>query len=105
MKGGKGRVSAAFTRKGRVALVATTAPRHGNRRIHPGARVRAVRRAYPRLRALGRGLLRANPRSPRLLGIRRRKLRFIAVARRRTIRRRKVLRSYLRYAAVTRGRR
>ena len=34
VKGGKGTVSAAFTRHGRVALVTTTAPRHGNRRVH-----------------------------------------------------------------------
>jgi hypothetical protein len=100
VKGGKGRVSAAFTRGGRVALVTTTAPRHGNRRIHPGTGVRALRRAYPRRRALGRTLLRANPRSPRLFGIRRGKVRYIAVTSRRTIGKRKTLRSYLRYAGV-----
>jgi hypothetical protein len=100
VKGGKGTVSAAFTRKGRVALVKTTAPRHGNRRIHPGTSVRALRRSYPRRRALGRTLVRANHRSPRLFGIRRGKVRYVAVTSRRTIARRKTLRAYLRYAGV-----
>src|SRR4051794_3721385 len=86
VKGGKGAVRAAFTRRGRVALVATTAPRHGNRRIHPGTRVKALRHAYPRARAVGHTLLRANPGSPRLLGVRRGKVRYIAVTSRRTIR-------------------
>jgi hypothetical protein len=100
VKGGKGTVSAAFDRKGRVALVTTTAPHHGNRRIHPGTTTRALARAYPRGRAVGRALLRANPRSPRLFGIRRGKVRYVAVTSRRTIARRKTLRTYLRYAGV-----
>jgi hypothetical protein len=98
VKGGKGTVTAAFTKGGRVALVSTTAPRHGNRRIHPGTRTGALRRAYPHRRALGRTLVRAGPHSPRLLGIRRGKVRYIAVASRRTIARRRALRVYLRYA-------
>jgi hypothetical protein len=102
VKGGKGTVAAAFTRKGRVALVATTAPRHGNRRIHAGARLGAVRRSYPRARALGHALLRANPRSPRLLGVRRGRVRYIAVSSGRVIARPRTLRSYLRLAGVTR---
>jgi hypothetical protein len=100
VKGGKGRVTAAFNRRGRVALVATTAPRHGNRRIHPGTSRSALRRAYPRLRKLGRTLVRANPRSPRLFGLRRRKVRYVAVTSRRIIAKRKTLRRYLRYAGV-----
>src|SRR4051812_4023373 len=103
VKGGKGRVSAAFTRRGRVALVSTTAPRHGNRRIHPGTRLSVARRAYPRRRAIGRSLLRASPRSPRLIGVRRGRVRYIAVASRRTIARRRPLRAYLRYAGAKPG--
>src|SRR5439155_88348 len=80
--------------------VATTAPRHGNRRIHPGTRVKALHRAYPRARAVGRALLRANPRSPRLLGVRRGRVRFVAVASSRTIAARRTLRAYLRSAGV-----
>jgi hypothetical protein len=98
VKGGKGTVSAAFDRRGRVALVTTTAPGHGNRRIHPGTATRALSRAYPRGRAVGRTLVRANPRSPRLFGIRRGRVRYIAVTSRRTIARPRSLRAYLRYA-------
>ena len=100
MKGGGGTVSAAFTRRGRVALVATTAPRHGNRSIHPGTK---HGRASPRLPAPARrsaGRSCAGPRSPRLLGIRRGKVRYVAVTSRRTISRRGLLRAYLRLAGV-----
>jgi hypothetical protein len=105
VKGGGGRVSAAFGRGGRVALVATTAPRHGNRRVHPGTSARALRRAYPRRRAVGRALVRANPRSPRLLGVRGGRVRYVAVAYPRTIARARALRVYLRYAGVIAKRR
>jgi hypothetical protein len=95
-------VAAAFTRKGRVALVATTAPRHGNRRTHPGTRLAALLRSYPRARAIGRALLRANPQSPRLLGVRRGRVRYIAVSSGRSIARPRTLSAYLRYAGVSR---
>lgn len=91
-------MSAAFTRRGRVVLVTTTAPRHGNRRVHVGTRTRALARAYPRRRRIAKALVRANPRSPRLFGIRRGKVSFVAVTSRRTIARPKTLRAYLRYA-------
>jgi hypothetical protein len=95
-----GTVRAAFTRRGKVALVATTARRHGNRRLHPGSRVRALRRAYPRRRAIGRGLVLANPRSPRLIGVHRGRVSYIAVASRSLLRHRAALRRYLRLAGV-----
>ncbi len=98
VKGGKGTVTAAFTRAGRVALVTSTAPRHGNRGTHTGTRLSALRRAYPRARAIGRTLLRANPRSPRLIGLRRGKARYVAVTSRRIVAKRKTLRGYLRIA-------
>lgn len=100
VKGGKGAVWAAFTRKGRVSLVVTTAPRHGNRHVRPGTRVGAMRRAYPRSRAIGRTLVRLSPRSLGLFGIRRGKVRYIAVASRSTVARRRTLRAYLRYAGM-----
>ncbi len=105
VKGGKGTVSAAFDRKGRVALVSTTAPRHGNRRVRPGNASRVIRRAYSRRRAMGRSLVRANPRSPRLIGTRGGRVRFWAVTSRRTIGRPKTLRAYLRYAGVVASKR
>jgi len=96
VKGRRGKVSAVFNRRGRVALVKTTAPRHGNRRIHPGTSVRALHRAYPRLKRVSKTLARANPRSPRLFGLRRKRVRYIAVSSRRTIAARRTLRAYLR---------
>ena len=98
VKGGGGTVRAAFNRKGRVELALTTAPRHGNRRIHPGISTRRLRAAYPRRRAIGRALFRANPRSPRLIGVRRGKVTYIAVAPRKLIGKRKSLSAYLRLA-------
>lgn len=105
VKGGRGTVSAVFSSRrprGRVLLVTTNAPDHGNRRVRPGARVSKLRRAYPRRRRLGRGLYRAGPRSPRLFGVRRGRVRYIAVADRPLIRNRKALRRYLRHAGVRR---
>jgi hypothetical protein len=102
VKGGKGTVSAAFDKHGHVALVTTTAPRHGNRGVHPRSSTRALRRAYPRRRRVARGLVRANRHSPRLFGTRHRRVRFIAVTRRRTLARPRTLRRYLRYAGVLR---
>jgi beta-glucosidase len=103
VKGGRGVVSAVFSkpRSGRSLLVTTTAPAHGNRGVAAGRRSSRLRRAYPRRRRLGRGLYRAGPHSARLIGIRRGKVRFIAVADRRLIGRRKTLRRYLRLAGVT----
>jgi hypothetical protein len=97
----RGTVSAAFDKRGRVALVTTTAKNHGNRRVRPGSRTSRLRRAYRRSRPLGRGLVRAYPTSPRFFGIRRGRVRFVAVTKRRTLARRRTLRAYLRYAGVS----
>jgi triacylglycerol esterase/lipase EstA (alpha/beta hydrolase family) len=100
VKGGRGSVLAAFTRGGRVALVATTAPGHGNRRVLPGTRAAGFRRAYPGRRGLGRSLFRARPHSARLIGLRAGRVRFEAVASRAVIARRRDLRAYLRDAGL-----
>jgi hypothetical protein len=62
-----------------------------------------MRRAYPHSRPLARGLVRAGRRSTRLLGIRRGKVRYIAIASRATIRKRRTLSAYLRRAGVRRA--
>jgi hypothetical protein len=80
VKGSTGTVTAVFSRRGRVALVTTTARGHGNRDLRPGSPARLVGRAYPRRRRLVRGLYRANPHSLRLIGVRRGRVRFFAVA-------------------------
>jgi hypothetical protein len=101
VKGGRGVVSAVFSKRGRSLLVTTTAPAHGNRGVSAGRRSLRLRRAYPRRRAVIRGVYRASPRTRRLIGIRGRKVRFIAVAEPRLIRKHKALEQYLRLAGVT----
>ncbi len=97
-----GSVRAAFTRRGRVALVATTSARHGNRRVRPGRRAAALRSAYPRRRRIARGLFQASPGSPRLIGVRGGRVRYIAVVSRGLLRNRRALEGYLRLAGVER---
>jgi hypothetical protein len=100
VKRSSGRVTAVFSRRGRVALVATTARAHGNRRVRPGSPAGAVRRAYSRRRRVARGVYRANAHSPRLIGVRRGKVRFFAVASRKLVRNRRALTRHLRLAGL-----
>jgi beta-glucosidase len=89
VKRSRGRVSAVFgsrSSRSRALLVVTTARGHGNRRVRVGSSARALRRSYPRLRRVSRGVYRANPSSPRLFGVRRGRVRFIAVAGKRLLR-------------------
>jgi hypothetical protein len=97
VKGSAGRVTAVLSRRGRVALVATTAPAHGNRRLRPGSPARLLHRAYPRARAIARGLYRANAKSPRLIGVSGGRVRFFAVASRALLRNRQALSGHLHF--------
>jgi hypothetical protein len=101
VKGGKGTVSAAFTKKGKVALVAATSSRYGNRKVFPGSKTSRLRRSFPRRKAVGKAVVRANSKSPRLFGVRKGKVRYVAVTSRKTIGKRKTLRAYLRYAGMS----
>jgi hypothetical protein len=100
VKGGKGSLSAAFSKSGRVRLIATTAARGGTRKVLPGSSTAQLRRSYRRRQALGRSIIRAGARSSRIFGVRGGKVRYVAVASPRTIARRKLLRGYLRLAGV-----
>jgi hypothetical protein len=91
----RGVVRAVFTPRRRVALVATTAAGHRSSRLRPGARVR-----HPRRRALSRGVYRAGPRSRKLIGVRRGRVRYLAVASRSLLRHPARLRAYLRRARL-----
>ena len=99
VKRSRGRVSAVFSQRGRARLVITTALAHGNRGVRPGRSARLLR-AYPSRRRIMRGVYRATPRSPRLVGVRRGRVRFTAVVDRRLLRRPRALRRYLRLAGV-----
>jgi diacylglycerol O-acyltransferase/trehalose O-mycolyltransferase len=96
----RGSVRAVFSSRGTVQLVASTATGHGNRGVRPGARLARLRRAYPLRRGLGRGLFRAGPRSRRVIGVRRGRVRYVAVASGRLLGRRAALRASLRRAGL-----
>jgi len=101
VKRSRGRVSAVFGRRSRVELVTSTAKGHGNRRVRPGRSARRLR-ALPRRRRIARGLFRVSPRGRRVVGVRKGKVRFVAVASKRVLRRqnRRVLQRYLRRAGL-----
>jgi len=84
----------------RSRLVLTTARRHGNRRVRPGSSTRALRRAFPGLRRLTRGIFRASRRNPRLFGVRRGRVSFIGVADGRLLRDPRGLRRLVRRAGL-----
>jgi len=103
VKGSSGRVTAVFSRRsarGRARLVVTTATRHGMRGVRRGVGVGRLLQRFPRARRLSRGLYRAGPRSRRIFGTRRGKVRFVGVADLRLLSSRKELRRYLRRAGL-----
>jgi beta-glucosidase len=100
VRGGRGAVKAVLSRRGRSRLVLTTAPGHRFRGLRPGLRFRLAPRAVSRDVVLGRGLYRVAPRSPRLFGVRRGRVRFIGVADRRLLGKPAALRAYVRRAGV-----
>jgi hypothetical protein len=102
VKGARGSVTAVFDRHGRVALITTTSRTHSARRVHTISRTRSLRRAYRRTRAIGRGLLRASRSSHLLFGVRRGRVRFVAVGSRSLIAHRRSLRRYLHLAGLRR---
>jgi hypothetical protein len=103
VKGAPGRVIAVFgsaSPRAKAVLAATTATTHGHRRVRPATSASRLRRAYPALRRIAPGLFRAGPSSRRLIGVRRGRVRFVAVASRRLPVRPGVLRRYLGRAAL-----
>ena len=103
VKGRKGVVKAVFSsrsRRGKSLLVTTTARGHGNRNVRVRSKASRFRRAYPRRKRILKGVYRANPHSPRLFGVRRGRVTFIAVASKKVLRSRRALRRYLRLAGV-----
>ena len=94
---GGGQVRAAYGRRGRTRLVLTTAHGHRARRVRPGARRRAVRRAFPAARAAGAGRLRTGR---IVFGVRRARVRYLAVADRATATRPRLLARRLRAAGA-----
>jgi hypothetical protein len=103
VKRSSGRVTAVFSRRlarGRARLVTTTAPRHRLRSVHRGSGVGRLLRRFPGARRLSSGIFSAGPRSRRIFGIRRGKVRFVGVADARLLRNRRELARYLRRAGL-----
>ena len=99
----RGRVTAVFSsraRRARAKLVVSTARGHGNRGVRVGSRAARFRRAYPNRVRVGRGIYRARRGSPRLFGVRRGRVRFIAVASRSVARSAVLMRRHLRTAGL-----
>jgi hypothetical protein len=103
---GGGRLVVAFSKRGRARLVVTTARRHRARRVRRGARLRTVLRTYPRARRVSRGLyvVRRRRAGSLVIGIGRRRVRFVAVTARRDARSPRRLRVFLRRAGLRRAR-
>ena len=102
VKNSRGHVTAAFTRPQRAGLVLSTARGHGTKGVWAGRRASRLRRAFPRRIRLRRGLYRAGPRSRLLVGTRRGKIAFVAVASRGVLKKTRTVRGYLRLAGVRR---
>jgi lysophospholipase L1-like esterase len=86
-KGG-GQLTAVFSsrrRRARVVFVATTAPGHRIRGVHPDSSRAAMARAYRKRVRLTRGLFLSSPRGTSLLGVSRGRVSFVAVTRRGTL--------------------
>jgi hypothetical protein len=95
----KRRVMSVFTKAGKLGLVVSTARDHKGRRVGTGARVRRIRKSTKRA---GRGLrVRRLKGGARLIyGVRRGRVRYVAVATRKVGGNRKRLRAHLRLAGV-----
>lgn len=102
VKGSQGTVTAAFTRPQKVGLVLSTARGHGTRGVWAGRRVSRLQRAFRHRKRIARGLYRAGSRSRLVVGTRRGKISFVAVASRGVLKKRRTLRGYLRLAGVRR---
>ena len=102
MKNSRGTVTAAFTRGQKVGLVLSTARGHGTKGVWAGRRASRLRRAFRNRKRIARGLYRAGPRSRLVVGTRRGKIAFVAVASRGVLKKRRTLRGYLRLAGVRR---
>jgi len=106
VRGGEARSAAVFDRRRRLRVAATNAPGHTRRGVGPGDSVRALQRRFgKRLRRLSPGVLMVRaPKSSRsrvIFGVRGAKVRYVAVADRRLVKKKRVLlRSYLRPAKL-----
>ena len=98
VEGTRRNLTAAFSRRGRVVLITTSATTHKKRGVGPRSRTRSIRRVYKRRRSLTRGLVRANRASHLLFAHRRGRVRYLAISSYGLIKSRRTLLRHLRYA-------
>jgi hypothetical protein len=99
VKDSRGYTAAVFSsprRSARARLVVTTVRGHGNARARVGSRTTKFRRTYRHRVRVARGLYRGGPRSPRIFGLSRGRVRYIAAATPAVARDRRALEHYLR---------
>jgi hypothetical protein len=99
VKGG-GTVRAIFNSRGRVVAVASTAKRHKAGKVARGVRLATLRRAYPRMTRIRRGMYVTRPGSRIVFGLRGGRVRYVAVATRSLARNAKSYRRHLGYGGV-----
>ena len=98
VKRSRGHVSAVFGKRTRVELLIATARRYANRGVHPGMSLRKARRTVKGMRRLTKTVYRLSRRSRRIVGVRRGKVRYVGVASKRTLRSKRLLRTYVKRA-------
>jgi hypothetical protein len=98
VKGSKGRVTAVFGKGTRVDLLIATAGSYGNRGVHPGVSLRTAKRTFRGLRRVSKTVYRLSRTSRRIIGVRKGKVRYVGVASKRTLRSKRLLRTYVKRA-------
>ncbi len=98
VKGSRGHVTAVFGKGAKVDLLIATAGPYGNRGVHPGVSLRQARRTFKGLRRVSKTVYRLYRRSRRIIGVRKGRVRFVGVASKRTLRSKRLLRTYVKHA-------
>ncbi len=100
VKKSKGLVTAVFGKGTKVELLLATPAKYGNRGVRPGTTLRTAKRRFRGLtRVKGTGVYRLGPRSLRLVGVRKARVRYVGVASKRVLGSRRLLRAYVRRAS------
>jgi hypothetical protein len=97
---GGGSVRVIFDGRRRAVAVASTARRHRAGRVARGVKLSTLRRAYPKLRRVRRGMYVTRPGSRVVFGIRSGRVRYVAVATRKLARNARSYRRHLTYGGV-----
>jgi GDSL-like Lipase/Acylhydrolase family len=98
VKRSRGHVTAVFGKGTKVDLLIATAGSYGNRGVHPGVSLRNAKRTFRGLRRVSKTVYRFSRSSRRIIGVRKGKVRYVGVASKRTLRSKRLLRTYVKRA-------